>query len=82
MIRGSKQSHYDKIADKLLSTTLSVKDWWSTLKTSIIPFTKSSIPPLEVINNIYTAECDKANILNMFFFSKSDSAKCTKCKPS
>ena len=71
MIRGSKQSHYNKIADKLLSTTLSVKDWWSTLKTFIIPITKSSIPPLEVNNNIYTAECDKANILNTFFESQT-----------
>ena len=79
MIRGSKQSHYDKIADKLQSTTLSVKDWWSTLKSFIIPFTKSSIPPrpapplppLEVNNNIYTAECDKANILNTFFQSQT-----------
>ena len=71
MIRGPKQSHNDKIADKLLSTTLSVKDWWSTLKTFIIPITKSSIPPLEFNNNIYTAECDKANILNTFFQSQT-----------
>ena len=71
MIRGSKQSHNDKIADKLLSTTLSVKDWWSTLKTFIIPITKSSIPPLEFNINIYTAECDKANILDMFFQSQT-----------
>ena len=71
MIRGSKQSHYDKIADRLLSTTLSVKDWWSTLETFIIPITKSSIPPFEVSNNIYTAECDKPNILNTFFQSQT-----------
>ena len=71
MIRGSKQSHNDKIADKFLSTTLSVKDWWSTLKTFIIPITKSSIPPLEFNNNIYTVECDKANILNTFFQSQT-----------
>ena len=28
-------------------------------------------PPLEVNNNIYTAECDKANILNTFFQSQT-----------
>ena len=27
MIRESKESHYDKIADKLKSSTLSAKDW-------------------------------------------------------
>ena len=31
-----------------------------------IPCTKSSIPPLEVNNEIYTDENDKANILNIF----------------
>ena len=66
-IRDSKQSHYDKIADKLKSSTLSVKDWWSTLKKVIIPCTESSIPPLEFNNVIYTDECDKANILNSYF---------------
>ena len=71
MIRDSKQSHYDKIADKLKSSTLSVKDWWSTLKTFIIPCTKSSIPPLEFNNVIYTDECDKANILNSYFQSQT-----------
>ena len=42
LIRDSKQSHYDKIANKLKSTTLSSKDWWSTLKSFIIPITNSS----------------------------------------
>ena len=31
-----------------------------------IPCTKSLIPPLEVNNEIYTDENDKANILNIF----------------
>lgn len=41
MIRNTKQLHYDKIADKLKSNTLSNKDWWARLKTFIIPCTKS-----------------------------------------
>ena len=71
LIRDSKQSHYDNIANKLKSTTLSSKDWWSTLKSFIIPITNSSVPPLEVNNSIYTDECDKANILNSFFQSQT-----------
>ena len=71
MIRDSKQLHYDKIVEKLRSNTLSTKDWWSTLKTFIIPCTKSSIPPLEFNNDIYTDESDKANILNTFFHSQT-----------
>ena len=43
-IRYSKQSHYDKIANKLKSTTLSSKDWWSTLKSFIIPTPKKIRP--------------------------------------
>ena len=71
MIRDSKQQHYDKIVEKLRSNTLSTKDWWSTLKTFIIPCIKSSIPPLEFNNDIYTDESDKANILNTFFYSQT-----------
>ena len=71
MIRDSQQLHYDKIVEKLRSNTLSTKDWWSILKTFIIPCTKSSIPPLEFNNDIYTDESDKANILNTFFHSQT-----------
>ena len=48
MICDLKQLHYDKIIEKLRSNTLSTMDWWSTLKTFIIPCTKSSIPPTRV----------------------------------
>ena len=58
-------------SEKLKSNTLSTKDWWSTLKSFIIPCTKSSIPPLEVNNDIYTDESDKANLLNNFFQSQT-----------
>ena len=71
MIRESKESHYDKIADKLKSNTLSAKDWWKTLKTFILPSVKASIPPLEVNNEIIIDESDKANILNNFFQSQT-----------
>ena len=65
MIRESKESHYDKIAEKLKSSTFSAKDWWKTLKTFILPSVKTSISPLEVNNEIFIDECDKANILNI-----------------
>ena len=68
-IRDSKKSFYDKIAAKLTSETLSSKDWWSTPKSFISPNYKTAIPPLEVNDDIYTEETDKANILNIFFQS-------------
>ena len=71
MIRESKESHYDKIVEKLKSRTLSAKDWRKTLKTFILPSVKTSIPPFEVNNGIIIDECDKANILNNFFQSQT-----------
>ena len=71
MIRDSKQSFYDKIADKLKCETLSSKDWWSTLKTVIAPNSKSIIPPLTYNDHIYSDESDKADILNDFFQSQT-----------
>ena len=78
MIRDSKTTYYNKLADKLKSNTISAKDWWSTLKTFINPHSSSSMPPLEYDNNIYTDESDKANILNIFF-PKSNFTKRDKC---
>ena len=71
MIRDSKNTYYDKLANKLKSNTISAKDWWSTLKTFINPNSSSSIPPLEYDNNIYTDDSDKANIFNNFFQSQT-----------
>ena len=71
MIRKCKQFYNDKIADKLRSESLSSKDWWSTLKQIIAPNSKTSVPPLEVNNNIITDEHDKANVLNNFFQSQT-----------
>ncbi|MCG8113035.1 MAG: reverse transcriptase domain-containing protein [Candidatus Thiodiazotropha taylori] len=71
LIRKSKQSFYDKIADKLKSNSLSPKDWWATLKTFITTTYRSSIPPLESNGHVYTDEHDKANIFNNFFQSQT-----------
>ena len=71
MIRDSKNSFNEKLAEKLKSKSLTARDWWSTLKTFISPNIKSTIPPLEHENHIYTDEHDKENILNIFFQSQT-----------
>ena len=64
MIRNSKKSYYDLIAERLKSKTLSAKDWGSTPNTFIVPNSKSYIPPLESNGSVITDERDKANVLN------------------
>ena len=59
------------IAERLKSKTLSAKDWWSTLKTFIVPNSKSSIPPLEFNGSVITDERGKANVLNNYFQSQT-----------
>ena len=71
MIRDSKEALYEKLTAKLTSKTLSTKDWWSTLKSFITPNCKSSLPPVEHNNKLYSDEHDKANILNDYFQSQS-----------
>ena len=71
MIRNSKKSYYNKLADRLKSSSLSTKDWWSTLKSFINSNSNSSIPPLEYDNKIYTNESDKTNIFNKYFQSQT-----------
>ena len=71
MIREAKQSFHDKLANKLSSGTFTAKDWWTTLKYFIWPESKSTIPPIEHNDNIYTDEHDKANILNNYFQSQT-----------
>ena len=66
-IRDCKKIFHDKIAAKLTSQTLSLKDWWSTLKTFITPNYKTAIPPLEFNNEIYMDENDKSNVLKACF---------------
>ena len=71
MLRDSKMSFNEKLTEKLKSESLTTKDWWSTVKHFISPNIKTTIPPLEVDNYIYTDERDKANILNNFFRSQT-----------
>ena len=71
-IRDSKKLLHDKIAAKLTSQTLSLEDWWSTLKTFITPNYKTAIPPLKLNNEIYMDKNDKANVLNNFFQSHTN----------
>ena len=66
-MRKCKTDFNQNLANKLKSDALTAKDWWPTLKKIIAPNSKSSVPPLELNNNIYTDENDKANILNNFF---------------
>ena len=67
MIRKSKKAFHDNIANKLKSDFLPPKQWRTVLKSSISPYSKSSIPPLEVDGVVYSDEMEKANILNDFF---------------
>ncbi|MCG8032214.1 MAG: endonuclease/exonuclease/phosphatase family protein [Candidatus Thiodiazotropha taylori] len=71
IIRDSKQTYFDKMADKLKSDSLSSKDWWATLKTFITPNFKSVMPPIEAEGRIYTDDTDKATVLNTFFQGQS-----------
>ena len=66
-IRLSKQQYYDKLSNKLKSKPLTSKDWWSTLKSFISPFSKSSVPTLEKDGIVYSDVTDKANLLNGVF---------------
>ena len=71
MIRDSKKSYYNKSADRLKSSTLSTKDWWSTLKSFINSNTNSSIPPLEYDNKITQTKATKLIFLiNTFKFKQ------------
>ena len=70
MIRESKKAFHDNIANKLKSDSLSSKQWWTILKSFISPYSKSSIPPLEVDGVVYSDEMEKANVLNDFLETK------------
>ena len=63
--REAKRSFNRKLVDKLTSGTLSSEDWWSTLKSFILPKTVI-YHPLEVNDIIHTDEYDKVNIVNNY----------------
>ena len=68
MIRDSKGKPNENIAKKKLkSDTLSAKDWWSTLKSVILPNSSNSFPPLDNDDQRITDDVDKANALINYF---------------
>ena len=67
MVRESKRNCNEIIVNKLKSNSISSRDWWTTLKTVIVPNTSISIPPLQNNDSVSHDDLDKANILNDFF---------------
>ena len=66
-IRKSEKLYLDQLSNKLKSESLSSKDWWSTLKSFILPVGKSFVPTLGKDGCVYSDDTDKVNILNNFF---------------
>ena len=66
-IRKSKTAEITNLAEKLENPNIGQKDWWNTLKRFIKPDQKSTIPPLNVDDAVYSDGVDKANKLNDFF---------------
>ena len=71
LIRKSKETYYNNLANKLKSRNLSQKDWWKTLKAFISSDSKPSVPPLVNNDHLLTDSEQKANLLNDFFVSQS-----------
>ena len=67
VIRESKRACNEIILNKLKSNTISLRDWWITLKAVISPNTSTSIPPLQNNDAVSSDDLDKAHILNIFF---------------
>ena len=73
LIRSSKKTYFDNLANKLTSShNLSSKDWWKTLKSFLSTQDKASPPPLKENDTIYTDDKEKANLLNSYFKTQSD----------
>ena len=73
LIRQTKENHYDLISSKLKSGTLSLRDWWKTLKSLMSSSPSSSIPLLFDFSSdsMVIDESEKANILNSYFANQS-----------
>ena len=65
-IRKSKKAKITNLAEKLENPNIGQKDWWNTLKRFIKPGQKSTIPPPNVDDAVYSDGVDKANKLNDF----------------
>ena len=71
LLRQSKRTFTETLAQKLRTNELTGSDWWKTLKSFIKPSSSISMPPLKH-DNIYCYDDDeKANLLNSFFTSQT-----------
>lgn len=66
LIKNAKSANLEKQINSLNSTSLSVKQWWKTLRTlSGLPTKASNYPPL-LINNAYIDDdVEKVNAFNL-----------------
>ena len=72
LIRKSKKSHIDDIANKLKTQKPSSNDWWKYLKPFIKSSSSSGIPMLLKDDIIYSNDIEKANILNDHFIGQTN----------
>ena len=72
LLLKSKQDYTESLANRLVSSNLSSKDYWNTLKIFIKPAQSSSeIPPLHQNGCYVTDSTEKANLLNEFFIQQT-----------
>ena len=72
-IRKSKRLQTDKLANNLKNATNGQSNWWKTLKSFIKPAqsTCTSISPLQLNDQVFSDEQEKADILNNFFTTQT-----------
>lgn len=71
LLRKSKQSYTENLAEKLQSDNLCSSDWWKILKSFISGPTSSSIPALKIGDSYTNSDEEKADVLNSFFVSQT-----------
>ena len=72
LIRKSKKSHIDDIANKLKTQKPSSNDWWKYLKPFFKSSSSSGIPTLLKDDIFYSNDIEKANILNGHFIGQTN----------
>lgn len=70
-VRKSKRLQTDKLADNLKNQSYGQNSWWKTLKNFIKPSQNASIPPLQLNDQVFSDDQDKADILNHFFTAQT-----------
>ena len=70
-VRKSKRLQIDKLADNLKNQSYGQNNWWKTLKNFIKPSQNTSIPPLQLNDEVFSDDQDKADILNHFFTAQT-----------